>query len=161
MSNQTTQHSCYHTNWAKSPKALQQLARKVTKEIREKGVEFDAIACRGVSGIVVSSAVASRLAKQLIVVRKPDEKSHSECEVEGRPYGDFKYIVIDDFICTGKTVVEIMKPLVVPAKYQLKGVGKCVGLFMYSDFIRCDRGWKDDTRVQEFEERAVLQLETA
>lgn len=156
-----TSHSYYHSKWAGSPRSLQNVARKVTKAIRESDVQFDAIACRGVSGIVVASAVASRLAKQLIVVRKPDVKSHADVTAEGRPLSDYTYIVIDDFICSGATIRETMKTLLTDEKFQSHGYGRCVGVFLYSDFVR-DRndGWFDQSVVRRWEEGVKEKIET-
>jgi orotate phosphoribosyltransferase len=154
-------HSYYHSQWASSPKSLQNLARKVAKVIRTSDVQFDAIACRGVSGIVVASAVASRLAKQLIVVRKPDVKSHSDVTAEGRPLTDYTYIIIDDLVCTGKTIRETMKVLMSDEKYRSHGYGHCTGVFLYNDFVYGIRkdGWCSQCEVRCWEEKVQMEIE--
>jgi len=74
-------------------------------KFREKhhGDTFDAIAYRGASGAITASIIAYELKKPLILVRKPeDTKGHSPYMVEG-PTRVKRYLIIDDFMSTGKT----------------------------------------------------------
>lgn len=83
--------------------------------------QFDAIAVRGVSGMLIGPIVAYLLRKQLIIVRKPKEEEsthayqHVECNLT-----QGTYVVLDDFVSSGATVkaiVEQMKlhcPLIKP-----------------------------------------------
>ena len=74
-----------------------------------KGVEFDAFAVRGVSGLLIGPLLAHILCKQIIVVRKPqeikDNVSHSVILVESlySRENEFKYIFVDDMTCSGNT----------------------------------------------------------
>jgi orotate phosphoribosyltransferase len=99
-----TRHSSYLENVFSSPSRLSKTCTKVIKTIKEKGLEFDAIVVRGVSGITIGSIVSSRMRKQLIVVRKDNDGSHADTRVEGIIKGrDFKFIFLDDLICSGDT----------------------------------------------------------
>jgi orotate phosphoribosyltransferase len=71
-------------------------------------VQFDAIACRGVSGLTIAPIVAHLLDKPLIIVRKPNESAHSTNKYEGC-YNFKNYIIIDDFVSTGGTVGKIQE----------------------------------------------------
>jgi orotate phosphoribosyltransferase len=99
-----TRHSSYLENVFSSPSRLSKTCTNVIKKLKELGWEFDAIAVRGVSGITIGSIVASRMRKQLIVVRKDGDGSHADTRVEGIILGrDFKFVFIDDLICSGET----------------------------------------------------------
>ena len=73
-----------------------------------RNVKFDVIACRGVSGLAVAPIVSHILNKPLIIIRKQGDGSHSGSSYEGC-YNFKSYIVIDDFISTGGTIMEIRK----------------------------------------------------
>jgi len=80
--------------------------------IQKSRVDFDAIAVRGVSGLLVGPAVAVALNKHLIVVRKTHDtamngSSHSYNQVEGCCKKNCRYIIIDDFISTGETIGKV------------------------------------------------------
>ena len=92
-------------------------------------VEFDAIAFTGVSGALVAPAVAAALGKSLIVVRKKAEatSTHSTFSVEG-PRNPVRFIVIDDFISTGKT----MDTVITKVHDDLNPLSQCVGYIEYS-----------------------------
>lgn len=89
-----------------------------------RGIEFETIAVRGVSGLLIGSIVALEMNKVLAIVRKPGEGTHSFYSVEGAPTG--RYIIIDDLICSGKTVETIIDAM--KAKYHFC---PCVGVYCY------------------------------
>ncbi len=84
------------------PKRARYTVKQVIKMIKARGLKFDAIACRGVSGLLIAPIVAMRLNKTLIVVRK-GEKTHSCYVVEG-DHAAKRYLILDDFIASGATV---------------------------------------------------------
>jgi adenine/guanine phosphoribosyltransferase-like PRPP-binding protein len=64
--------------------------------------DFDSIAFRGMSGALIAPSVALALNKQLLMVRKPHDDSHSTMKVEG--YRSTKrYVILDDFVSSGAT----------------------------------------------------------
>jgi adenine/guanine phosphoribosyltransferase-like PRPP-binding protein len=90
--------------------------------------EFDSIACRGMSGTLFSGALASRMKKNLILVRKEKDDSHaSNMRVEGAIESE-KYIIIDDFICSGQTIKAILDNV-----KHFATSAQCVGVYFYYD----------------------------
>lgn len=94
-------------------KIIKNLVRSIKQHT---DLDFNAVVVTGVSGLIVGPQVASKLKKQLIVIRK-SEKTHSENSVEHLIKYKYdcgtilKYIVIDDLIETGKTIRRIKKKL--------------------------------------------------
>jgi len=97
-------------------KALESIELAVTDcEKGLEGIEFDTIAFRGMSGALVAPIVARDLKKEIILVRKTGEDNHSGYSLEGH-IGAKKYVILDDFISTGKTVREIIKQVIACTK---------------------------------------------
>lgn len=108
-----------------TPEGLSSAIAYVCDLIRRAGItdKFDAIAFRGVSGSMVAPLVCQQLGKFPIIVRKDTDGSHSSDTVEGyagcrysvdeggwprHEYMPFRYIIVDDFIDSGKTVRAIV-----------------------------------------------------
>lgn len=94
--------------------------------INKEFKNFDTIAVRGNSGLLVGAPLALHLKKDLIIVRKDTEKSHSDCMVEGWGINQ-RILIVDDFIESGNTIDYI---------YEYVGE-KCdsptfVGIFLYN-----------------------------
>ena len=87
-------------------KKLKTVVRHAVKTLRK--VEFDFIACRGLSGTTFASIVAYRLNKPLVIVRK-GEQCHSWLTVENARPGN--YIILDDLICSGETIEKIIEAI--------------------------------------------------
>lgn len=96
------------------------------QQAEKDGLKFNAIAVSGVSGITLGSILAHLLDKNLIVVRTT-KGDHSENMVEG--CCDDSYIIVDDLICTGKTVQRIIRNIY----EKLCGHSKCVGMLMWNN----------------------------
>lgn len=75
------------------------------RKIDEK-YPFEAIAVCGTSGLVWSGFVAANMNKNIIVVRKTDDKAYSSFKVEG--VKDSRYLILDDLVCTWNTVNHIV-----------------------------------------------------
>lgn len=77
-------------------------------------VQFDTIACQGVSGITTGAVLAYLFKVPLTVVRKPEDTScHSSNRVETtlnllRPH---RFLIVDDFVATGATRDRIVSAL--------------------------------------------------
>ena len=98
--------------------------RSVVEALWRSKVEFDAIAVRGVSGLLIGPAVADHLRKHLLVVRKPRETYHTDRLVEGEM--DIKsYVIVDDIIASGDTVRSILEGV------RQVSTAKPVGIFLY------------------------------
>ena len=108
---------------------LKELSNKIKLAVKAlKRFEYDALAFRGMSGALIAAAVALRVKKPLIMVRKPNDTSHSSKRVEGYT-GAKTYIIIDDFVCTGKTANAIMRDI---KKFSPKA--KCLGVLELQRF---------------------------
>lgn len=106
------------------PKRARYTVKQVIKMIKACGLKFDAIACRGVSGLLIAPIVAMRLNKTLIVVRK-GKKTHSYYVVEGDHAAE-RYLILDDFIESGDTVRVIGEDI-----HKVNEDAKCVGFIAY------------------------------
>ena len=73
---------------------------------KNTGVEIDAVAFRGCSGMMIGPLISVMSNKTMLMVRKPSEKAHSYMPVEG-DRGARRYIIVDDFVDTGETVLKI------------------------------------------------------
>lgn len=89
-----------HLHTYLSPYLLANKLRIATKLLRS--FDFDTIAFRGMSGALTAPTLAMRLKKQMILVRKDGDDSHTYDRVEGNR-ASLRYIIVDDFVSTGKT----------------------------------------------------------
>lgn len=105
-SDHTTHHrqSADYLQGVLSGKNLALTAEAITKRLDRTAIFFDALAFRGLSGAVVASAVAMRMGKDLIGVRKGEDTHSCYPEVEGAPYRSIRYIILDDQIASGHTL---------------------------------------------------------
>jgi len=113
-------HHCnvdYLSKIFSGPERFASFVEKIRQELVAFGIKtpFTHIAVRGVSGIAMGAAVCFAARKNLIVVRKEceligkteDGGCHSGYPVEGIPIEPFNYIILDDLICSGRTVNRI------------------------------------------------------
>jgi orotate phosphoribosyltransferase len=122
------------------PKLLPKTARVATKFLKTKKDSFDAIAIRGVSGVMLGAILSVRLNKPLLVVRKA-EQSHSNYDVEGEK--DFgRYIIVDDTICSGHTVNTIVDNI-----KDFNEKGRLEGILLYNDCGQSD--WHNFKRIRD------------
>ncbi len=91
-----------------------------------KIIDFDTIACRGTSGLIVAPILSHVFDKNLTVVQKKSTRRHSLSIVDGFRGGE--YVIVDDFIESGKTVKAIIKECSVYG-------GVLKGIFLYNGGI--------------------------
>ena len=126
---ETIQHSHYLPRAAFKGRGLSEIKSRLVRNIRAAGRDFGFIAVRGTSGMLVGPLVTAALNSNLIVVRKPRDSDNSLTNTEGLPcHGDHKYIILDEFISSGKTVEAIRESL---------QPHRCVGVFLYSCWSEC------------------------
>lgn len=128
---------------ALDPKIRKKHINRLYKQLKPVRRQFDAIACRGLSGLLVAPVLADMLGKPLIVLRSY-ESSHSNDMVETLVYtktSSPRYVIVDDFVASGRTVRKIRKAV----------AGRLVGLFMYRHSYEGDfegkpfnTVWKED-----------------
>lgn len=126
----------YHSNYLRDVFANKSRMKKTIKKCRDalKGVDYDAIVVTGVSGLAIGATLAYLTGKSLVVVRKDSEKSHADQKVEGMPATNFKYVIVDDFVSSGDTLIAIAEKM--DSRQKMTGVkNKFVGLIQY----HCDR----------------------
>jgi orotate phosphoribosyltransferase len=98
-------HSSYLENVLES-KRLKRTVKWICAHMKASGLEFEAIAFRGMSGALVAPLVAVLLNKDLIVCRKDEINHHSAFVVEGRLCCG-SYVILDDFMASGLTITTI------------------------------------------------------
>lgn len=117
---QGSSHTCHVLNH----KIRNKIIIKAVCDLRKISDSFDSIACCGVSGMMVVPQIAELLNKNIVVVRKEGDKCYSEFRTEG--VAPFRYIILDDLICSGKTVKHIKK--VLKSEYSRS---VCQGVYCY------------------------------
>ena len=113
-------------------RTLSQIVTEITRKLSRRRDQFDVIAVRGMSGSIVGGAVAVRLQKNLLIVRKKGESPNTLRTVEG-DYSAKKYIIIDDMICTGDTINIIRNEIRDSFNYDNKTPPEHVGIILYQD----------------------------
>lgn len=112
------------------PHSMRTRLRLASRALREHN--FDTIAFRGMSGAVLGPALAVRLDKEMILVRKPGDGSHSCLKTEGYKRA-LRYIIVDDFIDTGNTM-----NIITQAIADFAPDAKCLGLLQVSNIEACE-----------------------
>lgn len=81
--------------------------------------DFDLIAVRGASGLVVGPIVAYTMQKSLLVVRKPNEGVHEgvKCIDPGIERIGARTVMLDDFVCSGETLGAIQAMFTEPIRF--------------------------------------------
>ena len=123
------------------PDQFQKTIDKLVKKVSEfkRKIPFEAIAFTGTSGAAVAYAVSYKLKIPLICLRKRRDASHYYGLVEGAVAVE-SYIIIDDFIASGKTINKIISTLSKEGK-KYKQNNKAVGIILYDDGNSVIRKW--------------------
>lgn len=112
---------------------LPSTVKRSLKVLKEYQDQFDCIAVRGTSGLIMGSILSFVLKKPLIVVRKPkaQESTHASYEVECS-ITEGTYLIVDDIIGSGDTVRTIQTQI---AKHhpEVKSNG-CVFLYYSPEY---------------------------
>jgi len=116
---QGASHTCHVLNH----KTRNKIIVKAVCDLRKMEQQFDTIVCCGVSGLMVVPQIAEILNKHILVVRK-DESRYSEFTTEG--VAPFRYVVIDDLICSGNTIERITNTI--KEEYPR---ARCLGIYCY------------------------------
>lgn len=116
------------------PKAKQvvEASVRLLRQLEEDGLTFTTIAFRGISGALIAPMIAAELGKSLMAVRKDHPTGHGSNAVEGDQNAK-QYIIVDDFIATGKTIREIIQA--VSSSYG-RAEAMCVGVLQAYYFLR-------------------------
>ncbi len=116
-----------HSPYLSEP--LYDLARVVNGARRTLDrVNFDAIVCTGVSGMLVAPALSMAMGKKITVVRKPDDhQNHAMTRIESGMEHDDRWIFVDDLCASGQTRERVRNAMVD------SGYGDPVGTYLYID----------------------------
>lgn len=117
---QGASHTCHVLNH----KIRTKIIIKAVCDLRKISDDFDSIACCGSSGLMVVPQVAELLNKNIVLVRKEQEKRYSNFAIEG--IAPFRYIILDDLICSGDTIRHIQRTI-----KDEHPRSKCIGLYCY------------------------------
>ncbi len=115
-----------------SPLKYKRLIDKIARRliILKKKKPFGAIAFRGTSGAALAYPLSAQLNIPLICVRKSMEPSHGSI-IEGTQRNIKKYVIIDDFSISGKTIKAILAAIDKKKDYFEEGKAECVGIILY------------------------------
>jgi adenine/guanine phosphoribosyltransferase-like PRPP-binding protein len=105
-----------------NPRRLKKHIALAVKYLKQYHDQYDTLAFAGISGAVIGPVVAMKLKKECILVRKDGDKRNSSYEVSGYDDCD-KYIIIDDFICSGDTAKMIQRKI-----HDALPGAKCLGI---------------------------------
>lgn len=99
--------------------------KRVIRALSPHKNKFDSIVCLGASGLIVPP-ICLELNKNMIVVRKQNEKTHSRFPVEGKK--NLKnYVFLDDILESGGSASFMLKQMKL-----FNPDAVCQGLFFYS-----------------------------
>lgn len=111
---------------------LNHIVQAFTKAIEDKVFgEFDGIACIGTSGLAVAPILAYQFDKHLMVVRKENDASHKESDIESHD-SVTRYIIVDDFVSSGRTLENIIRGINKGFKYWDREVPTYIGGFFWN-----------------------------
>lgn len=106
-----------------------------------KGIDF--IACSGVSGMLLGPILSYITGLPLVVVRKQIDingGSHAQMLVEGLPKlpikDSYKYVIIDDLVCTWRTVTYIVDEIAKKALLECNKKAEPQYVMLYNDYLR-------------------------
>jgi adenine/guanine phosphoribosyltransferase-like PRPP-binding protein len=105
-----------------NPIALVKYAKQAAEVLSR--YEFDTIAFRGMSGALIVPMISVMVGKPFTMIRK--EGSHSSFRIEGCTNFQ-KYVIVDDFMATGKTAQIIAQEI----SERCNPVACCVGVLQY------------------------------
>ena len=117
---QASSHTCMVLNH----KTRNKIIIKAVCHLRKISNDFDSIACCGTSGLMVVPQIAELLDKNIILIRKKNDKSYSDYKIEG--VSPYRYIIVDDLICSGSTVRHIRGTI----RSEIPRA-KCIGVYCY------------------------------
>lgn len=115
---------CSHTGLLLNHKVRNKIVMECVQRLRS--VHHKSIVVCGVSGLLVGPQVCEILNKNLVIVRKKDEKrnSYSDFDVEG--CNPMEFVILDDLSCSGSTIKHILRTLH-KEYYRVD----CVGAYFY------------------------------
>jgi orotate phosphoribosyltransferase-like protein len=115
---------CEHTTILLNRKIKNKIIYQTTSDLKNNEIYFDSIVCCGISGLLVAPIVADNLKKNLVIIRKKNDKRYSPFQYEG--VVPQNYIIVDDLICSGETVKHIINTISEDCPN-----AKCLGVYCF------------------------------
>ncbi len=117
------------------PELFQKMVPRAIEKARliHEDHPYDAIAFTGTSGCSIGFILGYTLNIPIVCIRKPDQESHYKnwCCEDQRAFEGFntpvRYLIVDDGICTGRTVERIMEVI-----NSNCGKCRCVAMLMFN-----------------------------
>jgi orotate phosphoribosyltransferase len=121
--------------------------------------EFDTLAFSGVSGAAVGFVLAHLLDKEVIIVRKPDERRRAGQHYNVEGYIKAKrYIIVDDIVASGTTAARVIRGVrVVAPTAELVGIltyDNRAKIITHDPFAEFPTTWNDVQRCVQLMDRA-------
>lgn len=109
--------------------------RESLRLLRNSNIDFDTFVFCGLSGALLAPILAYEMSKHLLMVRKcgGNDGSHSSAWVEGNISAQ-RIIVVDDIICSGATMANMMHAL----RHKVKPTPTIVGLLLHCNSTDID-----------------------
>ncbi|KKN10175.1 hypothetical protein LCGC14_1039230 [marine sediment metagenome] len=116
-----------------SPLKYKRLIDKIADQLMalKKKKSFGAVAFRGSSGAALAYPLSAQLNIPIICVRKSNESSHG-LSIEGTQRNIKRYVIIDDFMESGKTIKAILAAIDKKKDWTADGKAECVGIVLYT-----------------------------
>jgi len=94
--------------------------------------DIDALAYTGSSGAAAAYVLGVALDLPVVYVRKKGENSHGNKVESNADKRIRRYLVVDDFVCTGSTVERVISGIEKQAQENHDLIPECVGVFLYA-----------------------------
>lgn len=107
-------------------KNLKKIVQDSIDLLDHRKVRFDTVAVRGASGLLVGAPLAAATQSNVIIVRKDEERTHSDTKIEnwGR---NQQILLVDDFIESGNTIDQMYETIIEKCDSP-----KIVGILLYA-----------------------------
>lgn len=129
----------YHMKFAFDYASRDIIIKTILETLIPKIKKFDSIVVSGYSMALIGSIVAHELKKNIVIVRKKDEESHSDYVAEG--FSKQRCVFIDDLVATGDTLHYVHK--------MLKDIkGTIVGVILYFDYVQ---SYAEENRIEHWD----------
>lgn len=117
-------------------KKLKKLIRRAKEELKPFADRYEAVAFMGNSGAMFGPILAAATGKEMILVRKNKENSHSTLNVEGymNETEHLRYIITDDLVSSGETLRTIRDRIEETCKVLRYYKPECVGVVLYRTY---------------------------
>lgn len=159
-------HACYLSDLIR-PDRLRHKVMQAKAALKK--YDYDSIAVRGVSGLLIGPMLASACKKTLIVVRK--EKANGlECHSYNQVEGDAaarRYIIVDDLVDSGHTASTIIESVKDWQALSSHAPGKCLGVLCVNNMCfgltakECERCTLNTSMLDEEDAQETRKFEKA